>query len=102
MAGEIVRALEDSIYKLLNLGVQRKNIVIACSPLLKRLIERDVYDVYRTDPHLKIKTFEGVDIYEYHPYNEIVVYEKNMACYREEFMVKFSLGNYPECLEANP
>lgn len=86
----IVEKILDAIYALEEKNVMGENMVVAMSPIIYRLLENEVTSQVNIKPSAKAYIL-GIEIYKYHPYNEIVVYHKENASYIKDLLIRVKL-----------
>jgi hypothetical protein len=83
----ILELIQDAIFELQSKGTRTENIKITTSFVIKRLIEKEIVEGYNFNTaNFNDKIF-GVSVSFDHFANEIVIYDKNNACLREDFKI---------------
>lgn len=81
----ITEQIHIAIIELEKKNVRKQDMILTCSPLVGRLLDREFYENNFSGPRLvENGTIFGVAANFIHYENEIVVYHKAMACYRPE------------------
>jgi hypothetical protein len=83
----ILELIQNAIYELEKKGTRAKNIKITTSFVIQRLIVDVVLEKYNINNANLNDIFFGVSISFEHFANEIVIYDKNMACLCEDFKI---------------
>lgn len=85
----ILNKIDQAIWNLVGINVDRKDMIIAYSPLIERYIFDEVMkSVFFNLNKGELLKYQGITIYNLHPYNEIVVYDSVNACYYPELIKK--------------
>ena len=84
---KIDNLIMDAIDTLLERGAIKGHIIIAYSSLVKRYIEACIQEEGGLNRGQN-RFYCGVELYTHHPYNEIVIYDKDWVSYNPSLMVK--------------
>ncbi len=83
----ILQLIKNAIFELEQKGTRAKNIKITTSFVIQRLIQIELVERYRINNATTNNLFLGVSMSFDHFANEIVIYDKNMACLCEDFKI---------------
>lgn len=86
--------IQQSIYELMILGSREENIIITTSFITERIIERGLKDYSKPDAMKLIPKIYGVSVSFNHFSNDIVIYDKTMACYSDNFKITIDAHEY--------
>jgi hypothetical protein len=83
----ISELIQNAIFELNSKGCRTENIKITTSFVIQRLIEKELVERFNFNLANLNNIFFGASISFDHFANEIVVYDKNNACLREDFKI---------------
>ncbi len=91
---DIINQIRDSIFALEKMNLRREDLIIAMSPIVERLLIRELHELQFHNPSSvkSFNQFEGIEVYRNHPYNEILIYDKEKACMFPELIKKISFS----------
>jgi hypothetical protein len=94
----IIQQIQQGIYELNILGCHDKDLIIAVSPLIETcLINHAAGELTlpvrsNQEADFVIKKLCGIEIYNKHPYNEILIYDVKRASLDERFIYRIEIG----------
>jgi len=88
----LLQEISCKIQELEHLHVRRENMCMTMSNLVFSVLFTPQIESAFNVSHASIKTYEGVEVNSFHPYNEIVIYDKNLCGYDDKFVRKISVN----------
>lgn len=88
--------IDEAIWELKMRGSKNENLLIAISPLVEFILKKEVFERGFIVPHINTITIDkymGIEFYKFHPYNEIVVYDKDGASYNTSLLIQIPVEN---------
>lgn len=94
MNTKYIDLIRSAIWDLECKNVKSKDLLVAYSPLVDFIIKEEAMQLMAFGTLVgRLEIFMGVQIYNLHPYNEIVVYHKEHACLNTELLIKIPVEN---------
>ena len=87
----LLREISCKIRELEALHIRREDMCVSMSNIVFNVSFIPQAEQYYHVSNGNVNKYEGVDVNVFHPYNEIVIYDKNRCGYDDRFVKKISI-----------